>query len=120
MGASSVRGIVRTVGDTLTRDLDCRNRRIATNHDILPAMTPQSADQSDSERGARLDSWKAIAGHLGRDVRTVLRWEKERGLPVHRVPGGRLQRHALHLDVGRAHDTDGNDPWFAYILRYIL
>jgi len=31
----------------------------------------------------RLDSWKAIAGYLHRDERTVRRWEKE-GLPVHR------------------------------------
>ncbi len=36
----------------------------------------------------RLDSWKEIAEHLGRDVRTVRRWEKDRSLPVHRVPGG--------------------------------
>lgn len=35
----------------------------------------------------RLTSWKEIAAHVGRDVRTVLRWEKDRGLPVHRVPG---------------------------------
>jgi serine/threonine-protein kinase len=35
-----------------------------------------------------LDSWKAIASHLRRDVRTVMRWERVRGLPVHRVPGG--------------------------------
>jgi hypothetical protein len=35
----------------------------------------------------RLTSWKEIATHMGRDVRTVLRWEKQRGLPVHRVPG---------------------------------
>jgi len=35
----------------------------------------------------RLTSWKEIASHLGRDVRTVLRWEKDRGLPVYRVPG---------------------------------
>lgn len=34
----------------------------------------------------RLDSWKAIADYLGRDVRTVQRWEKEEGLPVHRLP----------------------------------
>jgi hypothetical protein len=41
-----------------------------------------------SENGRhRLTSWKEIANHLGRGVRTVLRWEKERGLPVHRVPG---------------------------------
>ncbi len=36
----------------------------------------------------RLDSWKEIAAFFGRDERTVKRWEKERGLPVHRVPGG--------------------------------
>jgi tetratricopeptide (TPR) repeat protein len=35
----------------------------------------------------RLDSWKEIATFFGRDERTVKRWEKERGLPVHRVPG---------------------------------
>jgi hypothetical protein len=35
----------------------------------------------------RLTSWKEIATHMGRDVRTVLRWEKQRGLPVHRAPG---------------------------------
>ena len=35
----------------------------------------------------RLGSWKEIAAFLGKDVRTVMRWEKTRGLPVHRVPG---------------------------------
>jgi TolB-like protein/Tfp pilus assembly protein PilF len=39
----------------------------------------------------RLDSWKSIAEYLSRDVRTVIRWEKERGLPVHRIPGGKKQ-----------------------------
>jgi tetratricopeptide (TPR) repeat protein len=37
----------------------------------------------------KLDTWKEIASFFGRDERTVKRWEKERGLPVHRVPGGR-------------------------------
>ena len=32
----------------------------------------------------RLESWKEIAAYLKRDVRTVQRWEKEEGLPVHR------------------------------------
>lgn len=49
-------------------------------------MTIAAKDRSD-----RLDSWKAIADYLGRDVRTLLRWEKEKGLPVHRVPGGKRQ-----------------------------
>jgi hypothetical protein len=44
--------------------------------------------------GKRLDSWKEIAEYLGRDVRTALRWEKEKRLPVHRVPGG--SRHAVY------------------------
>jgi len=38
--------------------------------------------------GHRLDSWKAIADYLHRDVGTARRWEKL-GLPVRRVPGGR-------------------------------
>ncbi|MDQ6894627.1 MAG: hypothetical protein M3167_18385 [Acidobacteriota bacterium] len=32
----------------------------------------------------RLESWKEIAAHFGRRVRTVQRWEKEEGLPIHR------------------------------------
>jgi Tol biopolymer transport system component len=32
-----------------------------------------------------LDSWKEIAAYLGRGVRTVQRWEREEGLPVHRL-----------------------------------
>ena len=39
----------------------------------------------------RLDSWKDIAAYLGRDVRTAIRWGKEKGLPVRRVPGGKRQ-----------------------------
>jgi tetratricopeptide (TPR) repeat protein len=36
----------------------------------------------------RLGSWKEIAFFFGRDERTVRRWEKQRGMPVHRLPGG--------------------------------
>jgi hypothetical protein len=43
----------------------------------------------DNGTGERLDSWKVIAAYLGRDVGTVRRWERTRGLPVHRVPGGK-------------------------------
>jgi len=32
----------------------------------------------------RLVSWKEIAVHLGREVRTVQRWENTEGLPIHR------------------------------------
>ena len=33
----------------------------------------------------KLDSWKEIAKYLDRNVRTCQRWEKELGLPVHRL-----------------------------------
>lgn len=42
----------------------------------------------------RLDGWKAIADYLGWHTRTVMRWEAQKGLPIHRVPGG--QRNAVY------------------------
>lgn len=64
----------------------------------------------------RLNSWKEIARYLARDVRTVVRWERERGLPVHRVAGGRLARvfaHPHELDAwlagGRSDAGAGDD-----------
>lgn len=40
--------------------------------------------------GERLNGWKAIAGYFGRDRTTVMRWARERDLPVHRLPGGKI------------------------------
>jgi Tol biopolymer transport system component len=40
-----------------------------------------------------LESWKEIAAYLKRDIRTVIRWEKSEGLPVHR------QRHHVRSSV---------------------
>jgi hypothetical protein len=45
-------------------------------------------ENSANAAGKRLSSWKEIAAHLERAERTVKRWESERGLPVHRIPGG--------------------------------
>ncbi len=44
---------------------------------------PES-DPDDRPASERLDSWKEIASYLGRDVRTVQRWERTEGLPVNR------------------------------------
>ena len=49
-------------------------------------MSSPNADSP--ERAKVLVSWKEIAAFLDRAERTVKRWERERGLPVHRVPGG--------------------------------
>lgn len=69
----------------------------------------------------RLDSWKEIAAFFGRDERTVRRWEKERGLPAHRVPGGaRGGVFAYTAELrewlkGRAHELEAaeSDPGLA-------
>ena len=52
-------------------------------------------DNTPSESGSppasdRLDSWKEIAAYLRRGVSTVQRWEKEEGLPTHRLHHGKL------------------------------
>ncbi len=46
----------------------------------------------------RLDSWKEVAEYLVRDLRTVQRWESEKGLPIHRVPGGKRQAVFAYRD----------------------
>lgn len=46
--------------------------------------TDRTTGNSSGPEAGRLDSWKEIAAHLGRSTRTVQRWEKEEGLPVHR------------------------------------
>ena len=50
------------------------------------AMNSPRADQPEETK--TLVSWKEVASFLDRAERTVRRWERERGLPVHRVPGG--------------------------------
>lgn len=51
-------------------------------HSSAPGPAPEVSD--------RLSSWKEIAAYLGRDVRTVQRWERTQGLPVHRHRHSRL------------------------------
>lgn len=41
-------------------------------------------DATDRHVNDRLDSWGEIATYLRRGIRTVRRWEREEGLPVHR------------------------------------
>lgn len=50
----------------------------------------------------RLDSWKEIAAYLKRDIRTIQRWEKFEGLPVHRHMHGKqgsVYAHRAELDA---------------------
>src|SRR6516225_933700 len=53
-----------------------------------------------NDPGDRLNSWKEIAAYLNRSVRTVIRWEAEQGLPVHRqVHEKRGAVHAYKADL---------------------
>lgn len=62
----------------------------------------------------RLGSWKEIAVYLGSSVRTVQRWEKEEGLPVHRQQHAKLASiHAYKSELeawrsGRTESAPGS------------
>lgn len=74
---------------------------------------------SDSTERRRLESWKAIGAHLGRTVRTVQRWERDEGLPVHRLEHHKLASIYAYVDeldewwISRSHASrleDGAGP----------
>ena len=71
---------------------------------------PMTSPRSESPEPVRaLGSWKEIAVYLNRSESTVKRWERERGLPVHRIPGGErggVYAFATELDawLGSAED----------------
>jgi tetratricopeptide (TPR) repeat protein len=55
---------------------------------VSTAFQPPSS-LATARQAERLDGWKSIAAYLKRDRTTVIRWTRERGLPVYRLPGGR-------------------------------
>src|SRR6266481_3703705 len=68
---------------------------------VHATLTPNIA--LDAHR-RRLESWKAIAAYLGRDVTTVRRWEKREALPVHRLHHSKLgsvYAYTTELDAWR-------------------
>ena len=65
----------------------------------------------------RLDGWKDIAAYLGRNERTVRRWEEREGLPVHRhAHDKRSSVYAYRLELERwrssrtPEDEEGTEP----------
>lgn len=60
-----------------------------------------------------LESWKEIAAYLNRTVRTVQRWEKLEGLPVHRLGHARqatVCAYRAELDAWWAEHQVGAEP----------
>ena len=94
----------------------------ATNFKRKGHLMPSApAKTENAGRGTRLASWKEIAACLGKAERTVKRWEKERGLPAHRLQGSGhasvyaytaelnewlKSRTASELETSREDDTD--------------
>lgn len=65
-----------------------RHRTVASESPLVPRrhhreLPPAPRPHLDLHVG-RLDSWKEIAVFLNRTVRTIQRWEKHEGLPIHR------------------------------------
>lgn len=54
----------------------------------MPAPFDRRVNSGSTRLGTRLEGWKTIATFLDKAERTVKRWEVDRGLPIHRVPGG--------------------------------
>lgn len=88
----------------------CLERQAATR-DISGHFV--TAPQNALPKDLRLDSWKAIAAFFGKDERTVKRWEKERGLPVRRLPGasrGTVFAYTSELERWLAGSRNGSGP----------
>jgi TolB-like protein/Flp pilus assembly protein TadD len=70
----------------------------------IPEDGATPGPEGSSPQGKKLVSWKEISAHLGREVRTVQRWETTEGLPVH--------RHE-HLKKSTVYAYSGElDAWF--------
>ena len=66
----------------------------------MPRLSIDRENAENASLGKRLDGWKEIAAYLGRGERTVKRWEADRALPTHRIPGaGRATVYAYSTEL---------------------
>jgi hypothetical protein len=72
---------------------------------ILSGMMymPDMPETTQPTAARHLNSWKEIATYLEINVRTAQKWERERSMPVKRLPGARgpVSANAAELDVWR-------------------
>ncbi len=81
------------------------NAPMFQDKDMTSPATGPAKDSAAPQQGERLDSWKAIASYVKRDVTTVQRWEKREGMPI--------RRH-LHDKRGSVYAFRGElDAWMA-------
>lgn len=89
-----MRANLQTMSPTQTQPQERRGHRPSQREDKVRIKNSESPGPQTSSRAIslrpsfsdddRMDSWKEIAAYLRRTVRTVQRWEKTEGLPVHR------------------------------------
>ena len=96
VGQSAKRGIAAISGRMSSIAVDCRgltaalessfstSLRLSQGRSMTDAPHPGSPASVERTSDDRLDSWKEIAAFMKRDVKTVQRWEKREGMPVHR------------------------------------
>src|SRR5580704_2143549 len=79
----------------------------------IPASGANPGAEGSPLLGKKLVSWKEIAGHLGREIRTVQRWEKTEGLPVRRHEHQKkstVYAYASELDAWFKKRQPADDP----------
>ena len=55
----------------------------------MPQLSAPEGSGAPQPTERRLESWGEIAAYLRREIRTVQRWERNLGLPVHRLRVGK-------------------------------
>jgi hypothetical protein len=75
---------------TLLRAHESRCWRSARTYTSVSTIIVRGEADVAIESRQRFESWKEIATYLGRNVRTVQRWERFEGLPVHRHQHAKL------------------------------
>jgi TolB-like protein len=79
----------------------------------IPASGANPGTEGSPLLGKKLVSWKEIACHLGRETRTVQRWEKTEGLPVRRhghQKKSTVYAYASELDAWFKKRQPADDP----------
>ena len=103
---------LRAASAQAQRDAEIRRWRVMAHRARYPhpamGSDPRSPEQHGRQPSRRLDSWKEIASFLRRGIRTVQRWEREEGLPVHRLTA--RKRGSVYADPRRAGRMVGKPP----------
>ena len=78
-----------------------------------PARSPAGRPEAQAVAEKRLVGWDEIGSHLGATSRSAQRWERDHGLPVHRISGhrgGRVYAYTAELNYWLEHRGESETP----------